>query len=109
MRLVLHMLIYRVKLTEPATISTSYKTAATPHVSMMTLDPKRLDGKLCQFIYEPNANGAGDLKPGYWPVFEKDEENSLWVTVADRAELRGGICSGFARRVRVFIRFVAAD
>ena len=85
----LHMLIYRVKLTEPATISTSYKTAATPHVSMMALDPKRLDGKLCQFIYEPNANGAGDLKPGYWPVFEKDEGNNLWVTVADRAELMG--------------------
>ena len=85
----LHMLIYRVKLTEPAAINTSYKTAATPHVSMMALDPKRLDGKLCQFIYEPNANSAGDLKPGHWPVFEKDEENSLWVTVADRAELMG--------------------
>ena len=25
----------------------------------------------------------------HWPVFEKDEENSLWVTVADRAELMG--------------------
>lgn len=85
----LHMLIYRVKLTEPATISTSYKTAATPHISMMALDPKRLDGKLCQFIYEPNSNSAGDLKPGHWPVFEKDEENNLWVTVADRAELMG--------------------
>lgn len=25
----------------------------------------------------------------HWPVFEKDEENNLWVTVADRAELMG--------------------
>ena len=37
----------------------------------------------------PGANSAGDLKPGHWPVFEKDEENSLCVTVADRAELMG--------------------
>lgn len=85
----LHMLIYRVKLTEPPTINTSYKTAATPHVSMMALDPKRLDGKLCQFIYEPNGTNAGDVIPGYWPVFEKDDGNNLWVTVADREELTG--------------------
>ena len=29
------------------------------------------------------------MKPGHWPVFEKDEENNLWVTVADRAEPMG--------------------
>ena len=55
---ILHIVVYRVRVTALPAMSTSYKQAATVGLTFSTLDPKRADGKLYDMFYEPlDANG----------------------------------------------------
>lgn len=46
--------IFRCRVTTPANIDTSYKTAATFPVQFSSIDPRRADKKMYEIIYRPN-------------------------------------------------------
>ena len=48
----IHIHVYRVRVTTPATIDTSYKTAATFPVTFSAMDPDRADGRMYDITYE---------------------------------------------------------
>ena len=53
-----HVHVYRVRVTTPVNIDTSYKTAATFPVTFGSLDPQRADGRMYDIDYEElNSNG----------------------------------------------------
>ncbi len=50
---ILHMVIYRVRVSALPGMNTSWKTASTLSLTFSAMDPKRADGKMYDMIYEP--------------------------------------------------------
>lgn len=54
----LHLQVFRVRATALPGFDNSYKSASTNSITFAAIDPKRADGKMYQFVYEPlDADG----------------------------------------------------
>lgn len=53
----IHMRIYRVRVSAPPGMDTSYKTAATVNISFAAMDPRRPDKNMFEISYEMLENG----------------------------------------------------